>query len=100
LILELDMQALDNGHDPVQLLVLDVKLLGVQLLDVQLLDVHGADVTMNGERRRSVNGFAVWTDAGFAVSAAGFAVGAAGFAVGAAGFAVGAGLAVGAVRVE
>ena len=49
---------------------------------------------MNGERRRSVNGLAVCTDAGFAVSAAGFAVGAAGFAVGAAGFAVGA------VRVE
>ena len=39
-------------------------------------DIHGADVTMNGERRRSVNGFAVCTDAEFAVSAARFAVGA------------------------
>ena len=50
--------------------------------------VGGGDI--HGERRRPVNGLAVCTDAGFAVSAAGFAVGAAGFAVGAAGFAVGA----------
>ena len=45
-------------------------------------DIHGADVTMNGERRRSVNGFAVCTDAESAVSAVA-AVGAARFAVGA-----------------